>query len=147
MAGLSDISRAERGLMLEAILSDAGINKDSIVRVTGSAGLAALLWFARHGYSQVGYVRPSGHIQGEGDLLLVPQTCGVQALEDLLARGCAVRPGGVVIVQTPEPSSDATHDPAHALLSRWGYVVERCLHGHRRELHVARRRMPESLAA
>ena len=118
-----------------------------MVRITGSAGLAALLWFARHGYRQVGYVRLIGRVASEGDLLLLPQTCGVEALEDLLSRGPGVRPGGVLIVQTPEPASGVADDPVHALLSRCGYDIERCLHGRHRELHVARRRLPVGLAA
>jgi hypothetical protein len=147
MGDPSGVPVAERGTTLGEILAAAGIHKNSVVRVTGSAGLAALLWFARHGYRQVGYVRPIGHAASEGDLLLVPQTCGVEALEDLLSRGPCVRPGGVLIVQTPEPRSGVANDPAHALLSRCGYDIERCLHGHRRELHVARRRLPIGLAA
>ena len=143
----SSVPTAERGTTLGAILTEAGIHKDSVVRVTGSAGLAALLWFARHGFRQVGYIRPMGHVAGEGDLLLVPQTCGIGALEDLLSRRPGVRPGGVLIVQTPEPADDVAQDPAHALLSRSGYDIERCLHGRRRELHVARRRLPVGLAA
>jgi len=45
-----------------------------------------------------------------------------------------------LIVQTPQPSPDSGGDPVHDLLGEAGYVVERCLHGAHRELHVARRR-------
>ncbi len=136
----SSSERSERPNTLGAILAAAGIDKDSVVRVTGPAGLAAVLWFSRHGFNHVGYVRPVDRSTGDGDLLLVPQTCGVRALDELLSHGPSVRAGGVLIVQTPEPPSGAEADPVHDLLIRHGYAIERCLHGRHRELHVARRR-------
>ena len=142
----SNASRAERGLTLAEILDIAGVNKTSVIRVTGPAGLAAVLWFARHGYEQVGYVRPEGWLAADGDLLFLPRTCEAEALDDLLSRPSSVRPGGLLIVQTPEPTPGGS-DPARALLEGRGYRVERCLHGRRRELHVARRRERLGVAA
>jgi hypothetical protein len=124
------------------LLKGAGVDKTSIIRITGPAGLAALLWFCRHGYEQVGYVRAGPCPADDGDVVLAPQTCDVGELEALLKRGPHPRAGGVLIVQTPIPD-DATPgrgDPVHELLNRNGYRVERCLRGHHRELHVARRR-------
>ncbi len=138
----------ERGNALSAILTEAGIDKDSVVRVTGPAGLAALLWFSRHGFNHVGYVRADNHPAVDGDLLLVPQTCDLTGLDAILARGPSVRPGGILIVQTPEPAAGSPSDPVHDLLIRRGYAIERCLHGRHRELHVARRRVaPLAIAA
>ena len=124
------------------LLKRAGVDKSSVIRITGPAGLAALLWFCRHGYEQVGYVRGGPCPADDGDLVLAPQTCDVGALEAILKRGPHPRAGGVLIVQTPIPQNTATGapDPVHDLLSRSGYRVERCLRGHHRELHVARRR-------
>jgi hypothetical protein len=147
MSDLSGSQPRERGNVLNAILTRAGIHKDSEVRVTGPAGLAALLWFARHGFNHVGYVRADNHPAVDGDLLLVPQTCDLPTLDAILSRGPSVRPGGVLIVQTPEPPSDTRADPFHELLIRRGYVVELCLHGRHRELHVARRASPLAIAA
>jgi hypothetical protein len=140
MNDFSDARPHERGLAFGEILSAAGIHKDSVVRVTGPAGLAALLWFSRHGFNQVGYARPVDRPTVDGDLLLVPQTCGVEALDAILSHGPKVRPGGVLIVQTPEPPPDTRTDPVHDLLVQRGYIIELCLHGRHRELHVARRR-------
>jgi len=128
--------------ILSDLLQRAGVDKTSTIRVTGPAGLAALLWFCRHGYEQVGYVRAGPSPADDGDLVLAPQTCDVQALEAILKRGPHPRAGGVLIVQTPIPeTADAgAPDPVHDLLARSGYRVERCLRGHHRELHVARRR-------
>jgi hypothetical protein len=127
--------------MLTDLLECAGLNKSSTIRVTGPASLAALIWFCRHGYEQVGYVRAGPCPANDGDLVLVPQTCDMAALEAILHEGPHPRHGGVLIVQTPELAANAAGvDPVHALLAQCGYCVERCLHGRHRELHVARRR-------
>ena len=124
------------------LLRLAGLGKASIIRVTGRAGLAALLWFCRHGYEQVGYVREGPCSSDDGDLVLAPQTCDLEALSAMLRFGPRPRVGGVLMVQTPIPADAAPggSDPARDLLMRSGYQVERCLRGHHRELHVARRR-------
>ncbi len=124
---------------LADILKRAGVGKSSTIRVTGPAGLAALLWFCRHGYDQVGYARGGPHLADDADLVLVPQTRGLSDLERLLHEGPHPRDGGVLIVQTPEPESASGADPVHDLLARSGYRLELCLHGRHRELHVARR--------
>jgi hypothetical protein len=124
---------------LADILTRAGVSKSSTIRVTGPAGLAALLWFCRHGYDQVGYARGGPHLADDADLVLVPQTRGLEDLERLLHQGPHPRAGGVLIVQTPEPESASGADPVHDLLARSGYRLELCLHGRHRELHVARR--------
>ena len=128
--------------LLDDLLRRAGVGKSSTIRITGPAGLAALLWFCRHGYDQVGYVRGGPGPAEDGDLVLAPQTCDLAGLEVLLRRGPRPRQGGVLIVQTPEPAPDDAVDPVHELFERNGYRVERCLHGHHRELHVARRTAP-----
>ncbi len=142
---VSPVPRANgRGSSLSRTLSDllsgAGLGKADTIRITGSAGLAALLWFCRHGYDQVGYVSTRRGCSEEGDLLLVPQTCSVGQLEQILRSGPRPKHGGVLIVQTPQPPFESGFDPVHDLLARAGYDVERCLHGRHRELHVARRR-------
>jgi hypothetical protein len=137
--------------ILTDLLRRAGVDKSSTIRVTGPAGLAALLWFCRHGYDQVGYVRAGPCPADDGDLVLAPQTCDVGALATILSRGPHPRAGGVLIVQTPIPdaATPGAVDPVHDLLIRNGYRIERCLRGHHRELHVARRRSlaPERKAA
>jgi hypothetical protein len=143
---ISLVPGAERRLSslsetLGDLLQTAGLDKAHTIRVTGPGGLAALLWFCRHGYEQVGWIGGgAGHGHSEdGDLLLIPQTCTVVELENLLRIGPRPRPGGVLIVQTPRPSPESRDDPVHDLLGKAGYQVERCLHGRHRELHVARR--------
>jgi hypothetical protein len=142
---ISSVPRAERrGSSLSQTLTDllhgAGLTKADTIRITGPAGLAALLWFCRHGYEQVGYVGAGRAPCEDGDLLLVPQTCTVVELERILQHGPRPRQGGVLIVQTPQEVAEGGADPVHELLERAGYQVERCLHGRHRELHVARRR-------
>lgn len=141
---VSPTPRADgRGFSLSQTLTDllhgAGLGKADTIRITGPAGLAALLWFCRHGYEQVGYVGAGRGLCEDGDLLLIPQTCSVGELELILRSGPRPRQGGVLIVQTPQQAPGSTRDPVHDLLGRAGYQVERCLHGRHRELHVARR--------
>ena len=150
----SDVPRAsQRGSSLSQTLTDllqnAGLGKADTTRITGPAGLAALLWFCRHGYEQVGYVGPGRGPHEDGDLLLVPQTCSVDELKEILRWGPRPRPGGVLIVQTPQCDPGLPCDPVRDLLGRAGYEVERCLRGRHRELHVARRhpRVEQKMAA
>ena len=124
---------------LGAILRQAGIDKQSAILITGPAGLATLLWFCRHDYQHVGYARTGRAPANDSDLLLVPQTCDALGLTRILEEGPHVRQGGVLIVQTPEPEGSTGVDPIHRLLRRFGFRIERCLHGRHREMHVARR--------
>ncbi len=124
---------------LGSLLRGAGVDKDSDILVTGPAGLPALLWFCHHDYKRVGYARPGAAPANDSDCVVVPETCDLAALERLLDHGPRIRRGGVLIVMTPETRAPSNDDPAHDLLARHGFRIERCLHGARRELHVARR--------
>lgn len=127
---------------LVALLDQSHVYKSSLIRVTGSRGLSALLWLCRHGYDQVGYLRSGqGCPHEQPDALLVAHTCDAAALRRLLSTGPHVREGGVLIFQSrrPDDAADAAPDPIHDCLDRHGYAIERCLHGSHRELHVARR--------
>jgi hypothetical protein len=126
---------------LLSLLRGARVTKSSLIRVTGSSGLSALLWLCRHGFEQVGYVKADGGRPHEAaDALIVAHTCDYRALEKLLAAGPHVKAGGVLILRSPLIGANDGPDPIHGLLEAHGYVVEQCLHGHHRELHVARRR-------
>jgi len=123
---------------LVALLAAAEVDKSSVIRVTGPSGLSALLWMCRHGFEQVGYLRP-GHGPHEApDALIVAHTCDAAALRRLLADGPHVREGGVMVFLSPLPANDVA-EPISDLLVAAGYSIERRLHGARRELHVARR--------
>lgn len=135
-------SGLNRGADLIALLEDSDIHKDSLIRVTGPSGLSALLWLCRHDYEEVGYLRPGlGCPYEEADALIVAHTCDEAFLARLLASGPHVREGGVLVFQSALPAAHLTgaSDPIHRQLATAGYGVERCLHGERRELHVARR--------
>ncbi len=123
---------------LSDLLNDAGIGKGDTVRITGHGGLAALLWFCRHGYENAGYVSVGRGPSDEGDLLIVPQTCGIRDLEDILRLGPHPRQGGVLIVQTVAKLA-ADGDPVRTMLGRAGYRLERHVHGRHRDVHVVRR--------
>lgn len=124
-----------------ALLRRADIDRSSVILLTGHGSLPALLWFCRHGYDRVGYLKPGSAAPEPADALIVGPTCRVSDLSELLTAGPHVREGGALIFRSLLPPG-AEADPVHALLVRHGYVVERCLHGVRRELHVARRVVP-----
>ena len=125
---------------LISLLARAHITKSSLIRVTGSSGLSALLWLCRHGYEQVGYVRPGAGPHEDPDALIVAHSCDATTLRHLLETGPHVREGGALVFQSPLPRVLGFRaDPIHRLLKSHGYAVEQCHHGRRRELHVARR--------
>ena len=144
MSQVSSAQDASGGLLssdpLIALLARAHVTKSSVIRVTGPSGLSALLWLCRHGYEQVGYLRPGAGPHEQPDALNVAHTCDEAGLEDMLAKGPHVREGGALVFQSPVPRVLGFRaDPIHRLLRRYGYTVEQCHHGKRRELHVARR--------
>ena len=124
---------------LSRLLDEAGVHKDSVIRVTGPHGLAALLWLCRHGFDQVGYLRPEGFpAMAEAEVLLVAGPCGAQALEALLDHGPRLCDGGLMIVQTPKAELG---DPnaAHRIFRRHGMVLVGRTARHNRQICVARR--------
>lgn len=126
---------------LISLLARAKITKSSLIRVTGSNGLSAILWLCRHGFDQVGFVKAGpGCPHEQADALLIAHRFDEQSLRQLLATGPHVREGGVLVFQSPLPSTAAGRsDPIHWLLESHGYIVEQCVHGAHREVHVARR--------
>jgi hypothetical protein len=134
---------------LLSLLEDVQVSKSSLIRVTGSSGLSALLWLCRHGFERVGYVKPGAASHDEADAVIIAHTCDAPTLAGLLAAGPHVREGGVLIFRSPLPMTDEELrcDPIHRLLQANGYVVEKCLHGSHRELHVARRNRHQWLKA
>lgn len=125
---------------LISLLQRAHVTKSSLIRVTGPSGLSALLWLCRHGYEQVGYLRPGVVPHEQPDALIVAHTCDEASLRRLLETGPHVREGGVLVFQSPlPPVLGFRADPIHRLLKSYGYAVEECHHGRRRELHIARR--------
>ena len=125
---------------LIALLRRANITRSSLIRVTGSSGLSALLWLCRHGFEQVGYLRPGAGPHEQPDALIVAHTCDEATLLDLLETGPHVREGGALVFQSPVPRVLGFRaDPIHRLLKSHVYAVEECHHGQRRELHIARR--------
>src|ERR1700742_3208372 len=80
-----------------SLLERAHVTKSSLIRVTGSSGLSALLWLCRHGYEQVGYLKPGAGPHEQPDALIVAHTCDESTLRRLLATGPHVREGGALV--------------------------------------------------
>lgn len=117
----------------------AGVDKTSVIRVTGRGGLATLLWLCRRGYEQVGYVRHGPCPTDRCDLLLVLEGDDAGALAETLEQGPHLRNGGVLVVQTAETGAGEGADAVDQLLGRCGFRVEEPVHGRHRDLHFARR--------
>lgn len=124
---------------LVAFLAQAGVDRSSVIRVTGPSALSAMLWLCRHGYDQVGYIRPeagSPH-EEEPDAIIVAHTCGELELKHLLSVGRRVRPGGAFVfrLRTGPGSSPLA---VEWMLKQAGFSIEGRLDGERRALIVAR---------
>jgi len=135
---------------LTILLAEAGIGRSSLIRIVGVHGMPALLWFCRHGFEQVGYLRAgqAGPYE-EADLVFVAQTCNRLDLYRLLEGGPQARDGGALIFRLARHSAEPQIDlgVATRLLARYGYAVERSLQGAHRSLFVARRQAQPSVRA
>jgi hypothetical protein len=141
MTQASSVPRGSAPLI--ALLDQAQIRASNLIRVVGPHGLSALLWLCRHGFEQVGCLRPGqGCPHEQPDAILVAHSCDRAQLDKLLSTGPQVREGGVLIFQTalPRRGAPGPAEPMEILLQNHGYVVERSLRGAHRRLHVARRR-------
>jgi hypothetical protein len=129
------------GTVLGRVLQQAGVTKTSVVRVTGPAGPTAVLWLCRHGYERAAYVHANWiATMVSVDALLIPHTCGLEELADLLQGGDCLREGGVLIVQTRAGQFVEGLDSVSAVLEPLGYQVERRVSDKGRDIHIARRR-------
>src|SRR5476649_1920029 len=81
---------------LIALLERAHVTRSSLIRVTGPSGLSAMLWLCRHGYEQVGYLKPGAGPHEQPEALIVAHTCDESTLRHLLEAGPHVREGGVL---------------------------------------------------
>ncbi len=132
-------SPTRSGVVLMNILREAGIGPRSVVRVAGHGALAPLIWLCRLGFADVGYIRPGvGGPREPADVLLALDGLTLAELERLIGEHGLVREGGVIVVKTPDLRVAGDRDPVHDALERAGYHVERCVHRHAQELHVAR---------
>jgi hypothetical protein len=131
---------AADGGSLKRVLKQAGVTKDSVVRVTGPAGPVAAIWLYRHGYEHAAYVHPNWvAAKASADALLIPHACATEELADLLQGGDCLREGGVLIVQVSFGRFAPGFDSVAAVLRPLGYQVESHICDHGREIYVARR--------
>ena len=131
---------AADGRALNRVLRQAGLTKDSVLRVTGPAGPAAALWLNRHGYERAAYVHPNWvAAMGSADALLVPHACGAEELADLLHEGDCVREGGALIVQASSDRFTRGFDSLRALLQPLGYQIEKHISDRGLDIYIARR--------
>ena len=133
--------RTSRALSFNNSMSElvrrAGVAKTSTIHITGPGGLGPLLWFCRHGYQHVGFVRHDHCPSEPCDILIVLNCSDADALASLLDRGGQIRDGGTIVVQTSSTVSDVQAARVRRLLGQCGYRLEDGPHSH--ALHVARR--------
>lgn len=128
---------AADGAELGRALQRARAAKTDLIRVTGPAGLTAMLWLCRNGYERAVFVRPgSVAAQAPADALLIPHACGLGELTEVLGRGDSLREGGALIVQTAASESPESQS---LILEPLGYRVEHRLSDRGRSVLIARR--------
>lgn len=122
---------------LSQLLTEAGLDAASAIRVTGPGALPALIWLCRRGYENVGCLQAGARAPAEEtDALLAAHTASGDWLGALLDNGPHVRRGGVVIVQTaPSVGGGA----AARIFHGHGFDLVRRLPGAHRDVLVARR--------
>ena len=127
---------ASDGAALSRVLERAGVTRTSTLRVTGPAGPMAAIWLERHGYEHAAYVHTHWIATMEPvEALLIPQTCGTDALTGLLRGGGGLRQDGILIVQVQQDS-----DTLAILLRSLGFEIEQRVHEAGRQVCIARRR-------
>jgi len=126
---------------LARVLKQAGVGKDDLIRVTGPAGLTAVLCLYRHGYERASYVHANWINATRGaDALLIPHPCGTTELAAMIQGADCLREGGVLIVQLEADRSALAADSVPGLLRHVGYDVGSGLSEKGREVCIARRR-------
>jgi hypothetical protein len=130
---------------LIALLVRAGITRSSVIRVTGPGALTTLIWLCRHGYEQVGYVRPGeGAPHEDADAIIVAHTCDVLELKQAMTVARQVRPGGAFLFLLRSDHSPVGVD---WLLETAGLQTDERVDAGRRTLVIARRSLPFRKAA
>jgi hypothetical protein len=107
---------------LAHILRQAGVDKCSIVRVTGPAGPTAMFWLGRLGFDRAAFVHAS-HVadMAPTDVLIALHVCHADDLAALVGDGRCLSDGGLLIAQTPSDNAGAA--AVLALLSRLSMTV------------------------
>jgi hypothetical protein len=131
---------AADGGALNRVLKHTHLSKESVLRVTGSAGPTAAIWLNRHGYENAAYVHPNWvGAQGFADALLIPHACATAELAQLLRSGDCVRDGGLLIVQAAPDRFGQGVDSLADTLRPLGYQIENQLCDGGRDVYIARR--------
>ena len=138
-------SAADGASALSNIFEAAGIDRQSLIQITGPDALVSLLWLCRHGFENVGYVKCGApHPAEPVDALIIPHRCTPDALLTLLDGAPIVRPGGALIFRGVGRRSDGP--TIETILARFGYQLQSHFGGNRLGLNVARRSAQFALA-
>jgi hypothetical protein len=131
---------AADGAALARVLHQAGVAKNSLIWVTGPAGLAALIWLNREGYGQASYAHANRiAAMDAADALLIPHACGPADLAQMLRDAKCLREGGVLIAQIWTGPSSAWPGDAVSFIESLGFHVEGRLAERGRTICIARR--------
>ena len=132
---------AADGPALTHVLQRAGVTKDDLVRVTGPAGLTAVLWLARKGYRRAVYAPALGAVAHHepADAVLIPSACLRHDLVRLIKGPVGLRAGGALIFQSWSQHAGDDPDGITGPLGACGYKVEHTLLDKGRAVYIARR--------
>ncbi len=130
---------------LSNVFETAGIDRQSVIQITGPDALISLLWLCRHGFDNVGYVKSGApHPAEPVDALIIPHRCTPDELLTLLDGAPIVRPGGTLIFRSALPLVEGP--TVEGVLERFGYHLQSHFGDGRHGLSVARRAATLALA-
>lgn len=127
-------------------LRACGVRPDHSVILAGRDGLDAQLWLCRHRYRAVNHVTGDKSGGERADVVLLTDRIAPEAVEEAVRRARRLlADGGLLVTWSLDPRQ--AQDPVHAVLAAAGFDLARRVRQDEGELHLARLRSTERLAA
>jgi len=123
-----------------------GLCPENSITLSGRSGLETQLWLCRHRYSVVNHVTGAACAGERADIVLLTDKIATRDVEDAARRARRLLADGGWLVTWSQKTSQA-QDPVHDALAQAGFELDCCLRQGDGELHLARLRTPERLAA
>lgn len=131
---------AADGGAMNRVLHQAGVAKADRIWVTGPAGLTALIWLSREGYTEASYAHANRiGAMGAADALLIPHACAPADLADMVHDATCLREGGALVAQIWTGPSSAWAGDASSFIESLGFHVEGRVSESGRTICIARR--------
>jgi hypothetical protein len=126
-------------------LRACGVRPEHSVTLAGRKGLDAQLWLCRHRYETVNHVTGDRYAE-RADVVLLTDQIAPEEVEAAVRRARRLLAAGGWLV-TWSKDARQTEDPVHGVLVAAGFELARCVRQDGGELHLARARCVDRLAA